>query len=652
VRTEHMGSRPEHAHRSARALNTGILGARAARRYGQLSVTSTSQSPPTSDRYKWIALSNVTLGVLLATLDGSITLIAMPNIFRGIQLDPLVPSNSFYLLWMILGFLVVSSVLIVSLGRLGDMYGRVRMYNLGFVVYTVASLVLTVDWMTGQAGAIYLIVFRIVQGIGAAFLLANAAAIITDAFPANQRGMALGINNIVGVSGMFVGLVLGGILAPIDWRLVFLISVPVGLFGTVWAYLKLEERSQPRRAHVDWWGNLTFALGLILIMVSVTYGIRPYGAHATGWESPRVIALLVAGVACLVAFAAIERRVAEPMFRLPLFRIRAFTFGTLSTFLSAVARGGLLFMLIIWLQGIWLPLHGYDFIATPLWAGIYMLPLTLGMLVAGPTSGYLSDRFGARWFATGGMLSAALSFLLLALLPIDFPFPLFALILALTGISMGMFASPNRAAVMNSLPSGDRGAGGGMNQTFQNSAQVLSIGIFFTLMILGLSSSLPHAMSSGLQAHGVAAATAHRVGQLPPVSILFAAFLGYNPIQHLVGPHVLASLSAANRATLTGRSFFPQLISGPFRTGLHEAFAFAIVACLIAAAASLMRGGAYRHAEPSRERDGAGETRAGVGATASAPDTAAAARIASGVPLEARGGSSSRAPTGEEQHAS
>ncbi len=555
-------------------------------------------SPPATDRYKWVALSNVTLGVLLATLDGSIVLIAMPSIFRGIKLDPLEPANSFYLLWMILGFLVVTSVLIVSLGRLGDMYGRVKMYNLGFVVYTLASLFLTIDWMTGRDGALYLIAFRIVQGIGAAFLLANSAAILTDAFPANQRGMALGINNIVGVSGVFIGLILGGLLAPIDWRAVFLISVPIGLFGTVWAYLKLEERSTPKRARVDWAGNLSFALGLVLIMVSVTYGIRPYGGHATGWTSPRVIALLGGGIACLVVFAAIEQRVAEPMFRLPLFRIRAFTFGTFSTFLSAVARGGLMFMLIIWLQGIWLPQHGYDYTETPLWAGIYMLPLIVGMLLAGPTSGYLSDRFGARAFATGGMLGAALSFFLLALLPTDFSYPPFALVLFLNGISMGMFASPNRAAVMNSLPAGDRGAGGGMNQTFQNSAQVLSIGIFFTLMIFGLASTLPATMLAGLRAHGVAAATAAGVAHLPPVSILFAAFLGYNPIEHLLGPHALAALSVHNRATLTGKSFFPHLISAPFRSGLHEAFAFAIVACLIAAGASLMRGGKYQYAAP------------------------------------------------------
>jgi MFS family permease len=545
------------------------------------------------DAYKWIALSNTTLAVLLATLDLSITLIAMPDIFRGIKLDPLVPSNSFYLLWMILGYMIVGSVLIVSLGRLGDMFGRVRIYNLGFVIYTVASLLLSIDWLTGTIAADYLIVFRIVQGIGGACLMANAAAIITDAFPENQRGMALGINNIVGVSGMFVGLVLGGLLAPVSWRLVFLISVPVGLFGTVWAYLKLREVNEPRRARVDWWGNVTFAAGLICLMVAVTYGIRPSGGHSTGWTAPHTIGLLAVGVILLATFLMIERRVSDPMFRLPLFRIRAFTFGTLSTFLSAVARGGLMFMLIIWLQGIWLPLHGYNFSDTPLWAGIYILPLTVGMLVSGPLSGYLSDRFGARGFASGGMIGAALSFGLLMLLPIDFSYPVFAAVLAFNGISMGMFASPNRAAVMNSLPRGDRGAGGGMNQTFQNSAQVISVGIFFTLMVLGLSRSLPSALSSGLRAHGVAAAAAHHAASLPPISVLFAAFLGYNPIQHLVGAHALAAVGAHGQALLMGRSFFPHLISSPFQAGLRETFVFSIVACLIAAAASLLRGGRY-----------------------------------------------------------
>ena len=556
-----------------------------------------------SDRYKWIALSNATLAVLFTTLDASITIIAMPAIFRGIKLDPLVASNSLYLLWMILGYLVVASVLVVSLGRLGDMYGRVRIYNLGFVIYTVASLLLAIDWMTGKAGAIYLIVFRVMQGLGGACLLANSAAIITDAFPANQRGMALGINNIVGVSGMFIGLVLGGILAPINWRLVFLISVPAGVFGTVWAYMKLREvpRTSGQRK-VDWPGNVTFALGLILIMVAVTYGIRPSGGSSTGWGSVKVLTLVGCGLASLIAFVFIESRVEQPMFRLPLFKIRAFTYGSLSTFLSAIARGGLMFMLIIWLQGIWLPEHGFNYNDTPLWAGIYILPLTIGLLLAGPVSGYLSDRFGARWFATGGMLATAAGFALLLLLPTDFTYPLFAAVLAEIGIAFGMFASPNRAAVMNSLPPGDRGAGGGMNQTFQNSAQVLSIGIFFTLMILGLAATLPAAMSSGLEAHGVPAAVANTAAHLPPVSILFAAFLGYNPIQHLLGSTTLAHISAHSQAILTGRSFFPHLISAPFRSGLHEALYFAIAACLVAAAASLMRGTPYRPDDEEPQR--------------------------------------------------
>ena len=552
---------------------------------------------PDDDRYKWIALSNTTLGVLLATIDASITLIAMPAIFRGIHLDPLEPANSFYLLWMILGFLVVSSVLIVSLGRLGDMFGRVRMFNLGFVIYTAASLLLTIDWMTGRDGATFLIVFRIVQGVGAAFLLANAAAILTDAFPANQRGMALGINNIVGVTGMFIGLVLGGLLAPISWRMVFLVSVPFGLFGTVWSYMKLREIGVRKREPIDWPGNVLFALGLVLIMVSVTYGIRPYGSSSVGWASPRVIALLASGSACLIGFGFVERRAANPMFRLSLFRIRAFSFGTLSTFLSAVARGGLMFMLIIWLQGIWLPQHGYDFADTPLWAGIYMLPLTAGFMIAGPASGYLSDRYGARPFATGGMICTAVSFGVLMLLPVNFPYLAFALALLMCGLSMGVFASPNRAGVMNSLPADARGAGGGMNQTFQNSAQVLSVGIFFSLMIAGLASGLPGALASGLQAQGVAPHAAHAAAATPPIAVLFSAFLGYNPANQVLGHHVLASLPHHAAATITGRSFFPQLISGPFEKGLHEAFVFAIVACLAAALASWQRGSRYVEGE-------------------------------------------------------
>ncbi len=534
---------------------------------------------------------------MLATIDSSIMLIAMPDIFRGIKLNPLAPGNSFYLLWMILGYLIVSSVLVVSLGRLGDMFGRVRMYSLGFVIYTAASLVLTVDPLTSQAGALWLIVGRLLQGVGAAFLIANSAAIITDAFPSNQRGLALGINNIAAISGQFIGLILGGVLGAIDWRLVFLVSVPFGLFGTVWSYRNLKELGQRHRAKIDWTGNITFAVGLILVMIGITYGIEPADGKSMGWTSAPVLALLTVGIASLALFGVIELHVAEPMFRLALFRIKAFTFGTMATLLSAIGRGGLMFMLIIWLQGIWLPLHGYSFEQTPLYAGILMLPLTAGFLLAGPVSGYLSDRLGARYLATGGMAGAAVSFMLLLFLPIDFNYWGFAAILLLCGLSMGAFAAPNRAAIMNSLPARNRGAGSGMNATFQSSAQVLSIGIFFTLMIIGLSATLPTTLTQGLMAHGVPASVAAHVGNLPPVSILFAAFLGYNPIQSLLGSHVLAQLSPANRAALTGHSFFPDLISGPFHSGLATAFIFAAVASLIAAAASWSRGSRYVHVD-------------------------------------------------------
>ena len=552
----------------------------------------------TSDRgYKWAALTITTLGMLMATVDASIMLIALPDIFRGIHLDPLQPGNSFYLLWMILSFLVVTSVLVVSLGRLGDMYGRVRMYNLGFALFTFFSLLLTVTWMTGPAAGLWLIIVRVFQGVGAAFLIANSAAILTDAFPDNQRGFALGINQAAAISGTFIGLVLGGVLAPINWRLIFLVSVPIGLFGTVWGYLQLREVSRGDRARVDWAGNITFALGLVLVMVAITYGIRPYGRHTMGWGSPLALACLASGVLLVLAFVVIETRVAEPMFRLQLFRIRAFTGGVLASFLAAIGRGGLMFMLIIWLQGIWLPLHGFDFVRTPLWAGIYMLPLTAGFLIAGPLSGILTDRFGARPFATGGMVGSAISFVLLELLPIDFPYWLFGLLLLLMGLTMGAFGSPNRAGVMNSLPAEHRGAGSGMNSTFQNSAQVLSIGIFFSLMIVGLASGLPDSVYHGLVAQGVPASTANRVAHLPPVSTLFAAFLGENPMQHLLGQSVLAHLPPGHAAVVTGRSFFPSLISGPFRQGLHAAFDSAIVACLIGAAASWTRGTRYVHGD-------------------------------------------------------
>ncbi len=555
-----------------------------------------TQHKAAGERYKWIALSNTTLGMSMATINSSITLIALPDIFRGIGLNPLAPGNVSYLLWMLMGFLVVTAVLVVTFGRIGDIYGRVRMYELGFAVFTLGSILLSIVWLHGGAGASYLIAMRVVQGLGAAMLMANSGAILTDAFPHNQRGLALGINNVAAIAGSFIGLVVGGLLAPVDWRLVFLVSVPFGLFGTVWAWRKLEERGERRPARLDWWGNITFAAGLVAVLVGITYGIQPYGGHTMGWTSPMVLTCLFGGVAVLIAFCFIELHVTEPMFHLPLFRIRAFAMGNVASLLSSLGRGGLMFMLIIWLQGIWLPLHGYSFSETPLWAGIYMVPLTVGFLVSGPASGWLSDHFCARPFATLGMVLSAAAFLGIEALPVDFSYVWFALLLFALGASMGLFSSPNRAQVMNSLPAHQRGVGGGMSTTFQNSAMVLSIGVFFSLMVLGLAAGLPGHLYSGLVKAGVPSARATQIAHLPPVGTLFASFLGYNPVGVLLGSSV-HHLSHAHQALVTGRGFFSGLISAPFQAGLRKAFDFAAIACLVAAVASWVSGGKYVHNE-------------------------------------------------------
>jgi MFS family permease len=551
------------------------------------------RSGPIPRNYKWTALSNTTLGMFMASLDASIVLISLPAIFRGINLDPLTPSNIGYLLWMLMGYLVVTAVLVVTFGRLGDMFGRVRMYNAGFAVFTGASVALSLTPGSGGSAAMWLIVWRIVQGIGGALLMANSTAILTDAFSAKERGRAMGISMVAGIAGSFIGLIAGGILADIDWRLVFWVNVPFGLFGTIWAYAKLRELGEQKRARIDWWGNVTFAAGLIMILLGITYGLQPSGGHNMGWTGTWVLFELISGVALLLLFGYIELHVEDPMFNLDLFRIRAFTAGNAASLLSSIGRGGLQFMLIIWLQGIWLPLHGYSFEDTPLWAGIYMLPLTAGFLIAGPAAGWLSDRYGARPFSVGGMLLAAASFGFLMMLPANFGFPIFAVLLLMNGIGMGLFAAPNVTGIMNSVPAAQRGAASGMRATFQNTGMVLSIGLFFSLMIVGLSSTLPTSLSSSLERDGVPPATAERIADAPPVGSLFAAFLGYNPMEKLVGQQTLSQLPPDKAADITGQKFFPDLISDPFINGLRIAFSASMVMCLIAAWASWLRGGQY-----------------------------------------------------------
>jgi len=554
---------------------------------------------PPADRYKWTALTNTTAAVFMSALDGSIVLIALPAIFRGVHLDPLAPDNIAYLLWMIMGYRLVQAVLVVTVGRLGDMYGRVRIYNAGFAVFTFASILLSFDPFDGGHGAMWLIAWRVVQAVGGSMLTANSAAILTDAFPEEQRGLALGINQVAGLGGMFIGLVAGGLLAAWDWRAVFWVNVPVGVFFTVWAYRTLRDTGKRGGGRIDWWGNVTFAVGLSAVLVAVTFGLQPYGGHTMGWTDPLVLALIAGGLLLLAAFVAVERRVAAPMIHLSLFRRRAFTFGNLAGLAISIGRGGMQFVLIIWLQGIWLPLHGYDYADTPLWAGIFMLPLTAGFLAAGPVSGYLSDRFGSRGLATSGALLFGASFLGLMLLPIDFGYGAFALLIALNGVASGMFASPNSSSIMGSVPAHLRGVASGMRATFQNSGTAVSIGVFFSLMIGGLARSLPHTLTAGLRQQGVPAHVAAQVGNLPPVSSLFAAQLGVNPVQHLLQPGgTLTRLTATQQQALTGREFFPTLIAGPFHDGLVVVFAFGAVLAVLAAIASLLRGTGTTAATP------------------------------------------------------
>jgi EmrB/QacA subfamily drug resistance transporter len=544
-----------------------------------------------NENYKWIALSNTTLGVFMAMLNTNIVLISLPAIFRGIQINPMSPDSTAYLLWLLMGYTVVTATLLVSFGRISDIFGRARLYNLGFAIFTLASILLAFTPGRGDAGATELILFRLLQGVGAGFLFSNSTAILTDAFPPSQRGMAMGLNQILGIGGSLVGLIVGGLLADVNWRLVFLVSVPVGLAGTIWAYLKLHDTGTlAKQQKIDWLGNGSFAVGLTVLLLALTYGIIPYGQAKMGWGNPWVIAGLIIGVVLLALFIYLELHTEMPMFKLDLFKIRAFAAGNLSLFLSSIARGGLQFMLIIWLQGIWLPLHGYNFEQTPLWAGIYMLPMMIGFFVMGPVSGFLSDRFGARGFATMGVSLTTLSFILLTLLPANFSYLPFVIILLIAGVGMGMFTAPNTTAVMNTVPSEHRGASSGMLATLQNTGTALSMTLYFTVLIIGLSQHLPAVMYQGLVHAGVPAAVANQVANLPPTGALFAAFLGYNPMAQLLPTQVLHQLPLASQQLIVGKVFFPELIASAVMSSLRVAFYISAVLSLIAAVASYLRG--------------------------------------------------------------
>lgn len=564
-------------------------------------MTTRGHNVTVSPSYKWIALSNTTLGILMASINMTILIISLPAIFRGIKIDPL-HGHLGLLLWILMGFNVATTILLVSFGRISDTFGRVRLYNLGFAIFTLGSVLLFFTPGTGTTGEWELIIFRLVQGIGGAFLFANSAAILTDAFPPGERGLALGLNQIAGIAGGVIGLVVGGYLSTIDWRAIFLVNVPVGVAGTIWAYVALREISTRHESrHIDWIGNVTFALGLLGVMVGLTYSIRPYQHHAMGWQSPIVLTGLVGGFILLTAFVILENYVKDPMFHLGLFKIRAFSIGNITMLMAAVARGGLQFMLIIWLQGIWLPMHGVSFAKTPLEAGIDTIPQMVGFLVAGPISGRLSDRYGARWFSVAGMVLNALGYMLMNTLPANFHYWPFAAYLFILGAGQGLFASPNSSSIMNAVPSRYRGSASGMRATFMNAGQMLSIGVFFSIIISQLAAHLPLAITNGLHRFALPAGQVTQLSHLPPMQVLFAALLGYNPLKMLLPFAVLHALPPHQAAVLTSPRFFPGLIAGAFMKSLRVVFLFSAVLTLLAAILSIFRGGRFVYDDEAEE---------------------------------------------------
>ncbi|MEM0078452.1 MAG: MFS transporter, partial [Thermoplasmata archaeon] len=391
--------------------------------------------------YKYTVLTNTMLGALMASINMNIVMVTLPAIFRGLGIDPFAPGEFTYLLWILMGYSIVLATILVTFGRISDMFGRVRMYTWGFIIFTISSILLSiVPGNTGNTGALILIILRMVQAVGGGFLMVNSTALITDAFPVNERGKALGINQIAFIVGSLLGLILGGMLAGYDWHLVFIVNIPFALAGTFWSIFKLKEVSEKQKIPMDIMGNITLALSLVLISLGFTYALEPYGNSQMGWDNPWVILSFIFGIIFMFIFIYFERKSTHPLFNLSLFKIRPFAFGNLSLFLSGLGRGAVMFLVIIWLQGIYLPLHGYSYTETPFWAGVYMLPMMLGMVIFGPIGGALTDKYGARIFATTGMIIIAISLFLLTLLPYNFNLVEFEVIMFLNGVGGGLFA--------------------------------------------------------------------------------------------------------------------------------------------------------------------------------------------------------------------
>jgi EmrB/QacA subfamily drug resistance transporter len=455
-------------------------------------------------QYKWVVLSNTTLGTLMSSLDGNIVLIALPTMAKDL------PGTSLFdLLWILLGYQLVTATVLVNFGRLADMFGRVRLYNLGFAFFTFGSALCSLSQNSAQ-----LIGFRLVQAVGAGFLFSNSAAIITDAFPEDERGMALGINQVSIVIGSVLGLVLGGVLTTAaGWRSIFWVNVPIGVFATSWSHYKLKELATIRKGkRLDLLGNISFAGGLALILAGITLYVL------SSVSFPLLVAMSATGTCLLVLFVVVEKKARDPMFDLSLFRIRMFTAGNLAIFLNSLARGAVSLVLVFYLQG---PTMGLG----PLSAGLYLIPISLSLAFFGPISGWLSDRYGARLFSSVGLGVSSIGFMLLTGIGPTITFQQLSLPLIFVGSGMGLFASPNRASIMNSVPANERGVASGTSTTLVNVGGTFSLAIAFTVMAFSTPMSALQQIFLGVSGTGSAPWIGDFIGSIRSVYILSTVLL-------------------------------------------------------------------------------------------------------------------------------
>lgn len=535
----------------------------------------------------------------MAFANANMILIALPAIFAGIKFNPFSPSGIIYMMWLLMIYSIVTSVIVLTFGKISDMFGRVKLYILGFVIFTIGSILLSIVNATGVTAALELIIFRAVQGIGGGFMMVNSAAILTDYFPRSELGKALGTNQIAGLIGGVVGLVLGGILAGINWRLIFIINIPIGIVGTIWSIISLKETGVRKKTSIDVAGNATFIAGLTILLISLTYGLLPYGDSQLGWSNPFVWAGIGVSFVLILAFIFIELKVQSPLLELRLFKHRDFATGNLSNMLASLARQGITFMLILWLQAIWLPLHGYSWSSVPFWAGVYMIPNLAGFAIFGPVSGYLSDRYGSKWFTVLGLSISTISFALLAILPYDFNYAEFVIIIFLMGAGMGLFTSPNTADIMAAVPPDKRGVASGIRATLMNVASTASLALYFTIVLTGMVVMYPVYATKELNALGLPSSVVNFIASLPATAALFAAFLGYDPFSLVANKLPPALFHEVDKP-----SVFVNAIAPSFTYGLKEAIYISIILLIVATVVSAIRTGEKRAARLGNDPEG------------------------------------------------